>query len=167
MEHRKYFILNIYFYLVALVLFSCRKNVDTKPMIIDRKKGVEVIIQHPAGDRWGQYDDFLPLPFNIATTRSHTFIVLSDRIKSGKKVRVNPLGAIRFTYRDTLKTFIIAAPSDKKHFTMNVDDFDELVTVYSPAKQMIENYVLHRSMAAQKQLYSWEDDNFAINYLLK
>ena len=151
---------------MIVALQSCKEDVQ-KSVILDDDTGVEVVIAHAAGDNWEETDNFLPLPFNIANRGEDEVIVLSKRIKKGEKLKVKPLGAIRILQNDTLITYIVSLPIKDEYESFNTVDFDEFSTVYSSAKWIIEQYLINRRNSYSVKLKSWENENFAIKYLLK
>ena len=151
---------------MTVALQSCKDDVQ-KTVILDEENGVEVEIVHSAGDNWDETDNFLSLPFNVATLGEEEMIVLSRRIKKGEKLKVKPFGAIRILQNDTLITYVVSLPVKAKYKSFNTTDFDEFSTVYSGAKWIIEQYLINRSNSPSVELKSWENENFAIKYLLK
>ena len=149
-----------------IVITSCREEPSSTPQISD-SGGVEVVVKHSAGDGWAATDKFLPLPFNVAELGSQKAIVLSDRIKVGEKLEVKPFGAVRVTENDSLHTYVVTYPIASKYNPFGVADFDEFSTVHSGAKWIIEQYILNRQNSNEVRLKSWEDENFAIKYVLK
>jgi hypothetical protein len=151
---------------MVVALQSCKKE-QVKTITIDENNGVEVQIKHSAGDTWDSADNFLPLPFNVASLDEEQVIVLSKRIKRGEKLKVKVLGAVRVLQNDTLITYVITLPLKAKYESLNTVDFDEFSTVYSGAKWIIEQYLINRRNSYSVKLKSWENENFAIKYLLK
>jgi len=166
---RIYIMKNVYVYILVLtivVLQSCKEEVP-KTMVLDENNAMEVNVLHSAGDKWSESDNFLPLPFNIAKGGMDDIIVLSERIREGESIDVKPIGAIRILQNDTLLTYVVTIPVGQKHKSLTTDDFDEFSTVYSGAKWIIEQYLLNRKNSYSVKLKSWENENFAIKYLLK
>lgn len=145
---------------------SCNQEVEQKKEV-NESGGVEVEIRHSAGGHWDTSDNFLPLPFNIGKNGQQDVLVLSSRIKEGQKLDVKPIGAIRVTENDSLNTYIISLPVDKKYKSFEVADFDEFSTVHSGAKWIVEQYIVNRQSTYDVRLKSWENENYAIKYLLK
>jgi len=166
---RIYIMKNVYVYILVamtVVLFSCKEEA-VKTLALDENNALEVNIEHSAGDKWSESDNFLPLPFNVAKGGEDDIIVMSERIKEGEAVDVKPIGAIRILQNDTLLTYVISIPVGEKHKSISADDFDEFSTVFSGAKWIVEQYLLNRRNSYQVKLKSWENENFAIKYLLK
>ena len=156
-------------YIVGLLIFSffsCKEE-RTKKLVVDENNAVKVNITHSAGDKWLASDSFLALPFNVANGGGEEILVLSERLKKGEKIDVKPIGAVRVEKNDSLLTYVIGLPSDKKLQTIPAADFDEFSTVYSGAKWIIEQYLVNRQDADLVKLKSWENENYAIKYLLK
>lgn len=147
-------------------LMSCKEDAP-KAIEIDENNAMEVGIIHSAGDSWASTDNFLPLPFNIAKGGENEIIVLSERIKNGVTLDVRPIGAVRISQNDTLHTYVVAIPIEADHKSLSVSDFDEFSTVFSGAKWIVEQYLLNRKNSYDVKLKSWENENFAIKYLLK
>ncbi len=159
----------VYVYILVImivVMQSCKKEVPNK-LVLDENNGMEVNVLHSAGDKWADTDNFLPLPFNIAKGGTDDIIVLSERIKEGESVDVRPIGAIRILQNDTLLTYVVTIPVGEDHKSLSTDDFDEFSTVFSGAKWIVEQYLLNRKNSYSVKLKSWENENFAIKYLLK
>lgn len=159
----------VYVYVLVImivVLQSCKEDVP-KTLVIDEDSGVKVEVTHSAGDQWAKTDNFLPLPFNISTIGNDEIIILSKRIKKGESLNVKPLGAIRILQNDTLMTYVVSIPVKQKYKSLSTVDFDEFSTVYSSAKWIVEQYLINRSNSYSVKLKSWENENFAIKYLLK
>lgn len=152
--------------IMIVAMQSCKEDVQ-KTVILDEDNGVEVKVVHSAGDNWEETDNFLPLPFNVAKLGGDEVILLSKRVKKGEKLTVKPLGAIRILQNDTLITYVVALPVKSKYKTFNTVDFDEFSTVHSGAKWIIEQYLINRKNPYSVKLKSWENENFAIKYLLK
>lgn len=151
---------------MVVILQSCKDDVP-KSIEIDDEGGVTVIVKHSAGDNWDEKDNFLPLPFNIANAGNEELIVLSERIKQGEQLNVNPLGAINILENDTLITYVVSIPVKPKYKSFSTTDFDEFSTVYSGVKWIVEQYLLNRKNSYSVKLKSWENENYAIKYLLK
>ena len=151
---------------MVVVAQSCKQE-EVKTLTLDVKNGMEVNITHSAGDKWTATDNFLPLPFNIAKGGSYDIIVLSERFKKGEKLDVKPIGAIRIIQNDTLLTYVVTIPVGQEKKSISAEDFDEFSTVFSSAKWIIEQYLLNRHNTHSTKLKSWENENFAIKYLLK
>ena len=159
----------VYVYILVITIvaiFSCKEEAK-KDLVFDEKKGLKVEVTNSAGDKWNSTDKFLPLPFNVARGKTEDIIVLSERLEKGKSIDVKPIGAIRILQNDTLLTYIVSLPVDKKQRSITADDFDEFSTVYSGAKWIVEQYMLNRKNSPSVKLKSWENENFAIKYLLK
>jgi hypothetical protein len=147
-------------------LHSCQEE-TVKPVVVDENNAVKVKVMHSAGDKWASSDNFLPLPFNIGKGGTDDIIVMSERIKKGETINVRPLGAIRILQNDTLFTYVVTVPVEQKYKSISVSDFDEFSTVFSGAKWIVEQYLLNRKNSYSVKLKSWENENFAIKYLLK
>ena len=147
-------------------LFSCKEE-STEKLVVDENNAVKVNVTHSAGDKWMASDNFLALPFNVANGGGEEILVLSERLKEGEKIDVKPIGAVRVERNDSLLTYVIGLPSDKTLQTIPAEDFDEFSTVYSGAKWIIEQYLVNRQDADLVKLKSWENENYAIKYLLK
>ena len=160
----KSYVYSIVFMVVGL--FSCEN--EAKPIAKnDDKDGVAVTVSHSAGDNWEEEDNFLPLPFNVAQRNETDVIVLSERIEKGKHLKIRPIGAVRLLQNDSLRTYVVSIPSKSDFASFATSDFDEFSTVHSSAKWIIEQYLLNRKGSYSTKLKSWENENFAINYLLK
>lgn len=160
---------NLYVYIIVIMIValqSCKEEVP-KAIVLDKNNVMEVNVRHSAGDKWSSTDNFLPLPFNVAKGGEDDIIVLSERIKKGQTLEVKPIGAIRILQNDTLITYIVTIPFGQKHQSISVSDFDEFSTVFSGAKWIIEQYLLNRRNSYNVKLKSWENEHFAIKYLLK
>lgn len=151
---------------MVVIFHSCKEEVP-KEIEIDPENGVLVEVEHAAGDNWEATDNFLPLPFNVARVGSEEVFVLSERIKPGERLNVKPLGAINIMRNDSLKTYVVSIPSKSKYESFSMEDFDEFSTVYSGAKWIVEQYLLNRENSFNVKLKSWENENYAIKYLLK
>jgi len=161
---------NNYVYIIVLmsvVLISCKEASTIKPIVLDENNAMEVNVLHSAGDKWASSDNFLPLPFNIAQAGKDEIIVLSERVKQGEPINVKPIGAIRIIQNDTLRTYVLTIPTETDRKSISADDFDEFSTVFSGAKWIVEQYMLNRKNSNSVKLKSWENENFAIKYLLK
>ena len=151
---------------MVIGMYSCKEEQQPSSKISDTG-GIEVVISHSAGDDWAPSDNFLPLPFNVADLGNDETIILANRIKKGEKLEVKAIGAVRVSENDTLNTYIISIPVKSKYKSFAVSDFDEFSTVHSGAKWIIEQYMLNRKNSPSVRLKSWENENFAIKYLLK
>lgn len=161
---KKYYVYIVGF--IVLTSLSC-KDKTVKPIEVSDKNTIDVEVIHSAGDKWAEEDNFLPLPFNVARAGDEDILVLGRRIESGENVVIKPLGAIRIMQNDTLQTFVISLPQKAELQSLNTEDFDEFSTVYSGAKWIVEHYMLNRKNSHGVKLKSWENENFAIKYLLK
>lgn len=151
---------------MGVVVLSCKEDTP-KAIVLDDNNAIEVDIVHSAGDRWAPSDNFLPLPFNVAIGGEDEIIVLSERIKKGVTLDVKPIGAVRILQNDTLITYVVAIPIKLDYKSLSASDFDEFSTVFSGAKWIVEQYLLNRKNSYTVKLKSWENENFAIKYLLK
>lgn len=151
---------------VLFILLSCdAESVDTRQSI-DSDGVIQSVITHSAGDSWNASDEFLPLPMNIGKVNDKDVFVLSDREKVGSKIGIIPLGSVKLLENDSIKTYVLAIPSDIKRKHIDADDFDEFSTIYSSAKWIIEQYLVNRKGSNQIKVKSWENEKSAINYLL-
>jgi inorganic pyrophosphatase len=158
-----------YTYMVAILLFtlfSCEIKKVNLGQTMDEEGVFKSVITHSAGDSWSASDEFLPLPMNIADVNEKDVLLLSDRVKVGEKVGILPLGAVKLIENDSIKTYVIAIPSDSKMKVIDADGFDEFSTVYSSAKWIVEQYLVNRKGSNVIKLKSWENEKTAINYLL-
>lgn len=151
---------------MAVVLSSCEEKTP-EAIVLDENNAIKVDVLHSAGDKWASSDNFLPLPFNIAKGGTDEIIILSSRIKKGETLDVKPIGAVRIIQNDTLHTYVVTIPIEVKHKSISAEDFDEFSTVFSGAKWIVEQYLLNRENSNSVKLKSWENENFAIKYLLK
>ncbi len=151
---------------MIVALQACKEEAP-KTIILDENNTIEVDVVHSAGDKWAISDNFLPLPFNIAKRGTDDIIVMSERIKERETLDVKPIGAIRILQNDSLLTYVVTIPLGFKHKSISAADFDEFSTVFSGAKWIIEQYLLNRKNTYSVKLKSWENENFAIKYLLK
>ena len=151
---------------MLVALQSCKEEA-VRPVVSETDNAIQVIVAHSAGDKWAASDNFLPLPFNVGYSGSEEIIVLCERLKKGKILDVKPIGAVRILQSDTLFTYVVTIPMNLKERSINTADFDEFSTVFSGAKWIIEQYLLNRSNSHAVKLKSWENENFAIKYLLK
>jgi len=159
--------LYIYLAVIMIVGLSSCKEETPKAIVLDENNAIEVKVVHSAGDNWESSDNFLPLPFNVAEGGLDEILVLSERIKKGVTLDVKPIGAVRVLQNDTLITYIVTIPLESEYKSISAVDFDEFSTVYSGAKWIIEQYLLNRKNSFSVKLKSWENENFAIKYLLK
>lgn len=160
---------NLYIYIIVLSLFiviSCKKAAPT-PKIEMTTDQVLVQISKGAGDLWKEGEQFLVMPFNLANYKGNEMLILGQRMDSNSAVVVNPLGAITTLENDSLKTYILATPRDAIYQTIDCKDFDEFSTVYSSTKWIIEQYIINHRGPNTSRLQSWEDDQFAINFLIR
>lgn len=165
-----YIMKKLYIYIAVLlvvIMMSCKEEQVIKPLVLDENNAIKVDVTHSAGDKWEDVDNFLPLPFNIAKGGEDEIIVMGKRIGDGESVDVKPIGAIRIVENDTLKTYVITVPVAVEHISISTVDFDEFSTVFSGAKWIIEQYLLNRQNSYAVRLKSWENESFAIKYLLK
>jgi len=159
----------IYIYLLIasiVAIYACQEE-GPKEIVLNENQGLTVNVRHSAGDQWSSTDQFLPLPFNVAKAGNNDILILGKRIKRGEKLNVNPIGAIRIVQNDTLNTYILSIPTKAKYQSLQASDFDEFSTVHSGAKWIIEQYLLNRRQTFSTKLKSWENENFAIKYLIK
>ncbi len=158
-----------YTYLIVFLvftLFSCesKKSNDTKQ--IDKDGVFQAVISHSAGDSWSSSDEFLPLPMNIVDVNGKDVFLLSDREKVGNSIGIIPLGAVKLIENDSIKTYVLAIPSDISNRRIDAEGFDEFSTVYSSAKWIVEQYLVNRKGNGLVKVKSWENEKTAINYLL-
>ena len=165
-----YIMKKLYIYIIVILIvgvISCKKDQAIKPLALDENNAIQVEVQHSAGDQWSQVDNFLPLPFNVAKGGEDEILVMGKRISNGTSVDVKPIGAIRIVENDTLKTYVLSVPVESEHISLSTVDFDEFSTVFSGAKWIVEQYLLNRQNSNAVRLKSWENESFAIKYLLK
>ena len=157
---------NIYIIgIVIFIVFSCKPKEEVLEVMEDG--AATVTITHSAGDRWSENDEFLPLPVNVASFGDKEVFVISDRLNAGKRIEIDPIGAVKLIENDSLKTYLISIPSQTENQIISVEDFDEFSTIHSSAKWILEQYLVNRLGSNKSRVKSWENENFALNYLLK
>ena len=154
------------FAFVAIILFSCeiKKSEDTK--VVDKDGVFQAVVSHSAGDSWSSTDEFLPLPMNIADVNGKDVFILSDREKVGVDIGIIPLGIVKLIENDSIKTYVLAIPSNENNRQIDAEGFDEFSTVFSSAKWIVEQYLVNRKGNGLIKVKSWENEKTAINYLL-
>lgn len=152
--------------ILILTILSCKK---TEPVIEVAMNSNQVMVQisKSAGDQWNAADQFLVMPFNLASYKGNQILILGQRLSTNSDVVVDPLGAIRTLENDSLKTYILATPRDKMYQSIDSKTFDEFSTVYSSTKWIVEQYIINHKGPNTSRLQSWEDDQFAINFLIR
>lgn len=151
--------------ILVISLISCGEEKNTKVDVISKEGAFISVITHSAGDSWETSFGFLPLPVNIGTVNNKEVLVLCDRRKTGEKINILPLGAVRLIENDSLRTYVLGIPTDKELTTISAKGFDEFSTVHSSAKWIIEQYLINRKGENKVVLKSWENEKTAINYL--
>jgi len=110
----------------------------------DMSEGILVKITNPAGENAILGDlDFLPPPFNIGEfeNNKYRFIVLSDRVKKGKAVRVRPIARVELMDTILKEAYIVAIPVDTSKRIMELESYGELATEYTFVKYILENWL--------------------------
>lgn len=149
---------------MSLTFISC-KNDEIPQVHVDAQKGVAVMVTNPAGDRWSESDDFLPLPGNMAKVGKYDVFIISDRMKKGSNQDVTIIGAVEYTEGTDKKFMIVAIPTKESSRSISVDDFDEFSTVYSSVRWIIEQYLLNVKGANAIKIKNWHNELYAINLL--
>lgn len=150
---------------LTVLLYACQQK---KAAPVNEQGGVEVIVKHPAGSSWtsGQ-SPFLASPVNIAELDDIPILIMSDRLKEGQAIQVTLLGAIRLLEKGENTTYLLAVPTKVSEQTISIVDFSDLITSYSSAKWIIEQYLLSRNGMGSASLISWEDQNYVLNKILQ
>jgi len=148
--------------LILVTMFSCTQKTKT----IIPKGAYPVTIDKSAGELWEKTDQYLPLPVNIGHHDDKEVFVISDKKEQLSEIAVLPIGAVKYEENQKLKTIILSIPFNKEDRTVSVSDFDEFSTIHSSVKWIIEQYLVNRLGTKQTTIKSWENETFAINYLL-
>lgn len=153
--------------ILMVVLISCKRNESASTPNYSEDKGVKVEVIKSAGDLFDHNDEYLGLPTNLAKVGNAISFVIGKPLKKDQNLNVYPIGAIRILQNDTLKTILVSIPSDQEFQTIAPKSFDEFATIHSSIKWILEQYLINRNLNQRTTLKSWEDDKFAINFILK
>lgn len=159
----------IYLFALILLFTACKESSDQSVMDVS-SDGVSVEVVYGAGDSYTVTDaikPYLPLPFNVAEKvvegrKPLNFIILSDRIYKGQKLKVIPIGAMRLSDDGVKKDYFIAIPSSENRQTFKASEFSDFAVEHASIKWMIEQYFTNYKGFAKVKLLSWEDEQYAL-----
>jgi len=133
-----------------------------------QESSVVVTIGHEAGKSWTDGEvGYLASPVNAATYKQTTVLVLSDVIAKGKEVTVLPLGVAVLEEQGNTNHYVVAVPANHEDQSLMISSFEELITKYSSAKWIIEQYLLSRNGMGSAKLVTWHDQDYVVTKLWK
>ncbi|WP_190277464.1 inorganic diphosphatase [Adhaeribacter rhizoryzae] len=116
--------------------------------------------------------NFLPLPGNLgfipSTAIKHSgnneneplaALVLAESVPSGTVMEVIPLGTLALNIAGEARYIIIATPSRPTDQILAATDFNEFVTKYPAAKEIIQKWFLYHNPNQKTRLLGWKNDN--------
>lgn len=144
-------------------------NPETKTFEVDQRNGTDRIIS------------FLPYPANygfIPSTVSDTssggdgdaldILLVSESLPTGSIIEVIPIGMLKLLDNKEFDYKIICIPNDPSKRIIDATTYEELITKYSKAKDIIESWFLHYDRGGDiLTSKGWGDEKEALEEITK
>ncbi|MEP0263150.1 inorganic diphosphatase [Dokdonia sp.] len=144
-------------------------NPKTKTFEIDQRNGTDRIIS------------FLPYPANYgfipSTLSDHALggdgdaldiLLISESLPTGSIVEIIPIGMLKLLDNGEYDYKIICVPSDSNMRIITATNYDEFISKYSKAKDIIESWFLHYDTGGDPLVSKgWGDEKEALQEINK
>jgi len=152
--------LRVIFLLFIIILFSCQKQQETRTKTDTGKTRAAVFLS--SGDIYPEFDR-VPVPsfFNIGRilndkTSGPYAIILSERLRKGCRVAIEPLALLSFT-KDTSKyKYIVSTPSDEQN-PMLSSNYNDFLSNNMSLQSMIENWFIMQCPENTCRNFEWQN----------
>lgn len=131
------------------------------------ESGLDCKITSPAGELYAPFQ-YLNIPpfFNIgefskSDGQKIKAIILSERIKNGKKIEVDPVALFSFNLDSSFNKFLVVIPHDNGQNNLR-KEYDEFLTTNIELKMAIENWFKAQCPINRCQGYTWENSYKAL-----
>lgn len=146
-----------------MLCFSCQ---GPAPSVVKTKvyneSGLTCKVISPAGDVYPSFSHISVGPFfnigrfTISEDRRVDAIILSERLKKGKKIGVDPVALFSFRRDTSYQKYVVVIPHDNGGNNL-VKTYDEFLTKNMELKMAIENWFKAQCHMNECRDYTWEN----------